>query len=85
MRKMKIHPIGPAAIGTILLILGIAAGVFLVQRSQDIRNKANVETKAMYQMCHKDEKGKWVQIEVGKDQLQDFLNNGDLYGKCPTN
>jgi hypothetical protein len=81
---MKLHPLGSAVVGAILLIIGIAAGVLLVQRSQDIRNKANVETEEIYEICHKDQLGRWVQLEVDKDQLQDFLNMGDIYGQCPT-
>lgn len=70
-------------IGIGLLLFGVAAGVFLVQKVQDYRERAAGPTK--HTICHKtgSASNPHVTIEVSENALKAHLDHGDTIGACP--
>lgn len=69
----------------LFLLAGVVAGLVLVTRSQEFREKAREGYKATYTVCHKsDPSGDlWEEIEVvGDDILEYYLSIGDKLGSC---
>lgn len=72
-------------VGLFLLLIGVAAGVFLVQQVQDYREKAKKPDK--YTICHKtgSASNPYVTIEISENALEAHINHGDTVGACPEN
>ena len=72
--------------GVFLLIAGVAAGVYLVQSEQDVRNKAKELKDHKVTICHKtgSDSNPWVQIEVSKNAWKAHESHGDIQGNCPS-
>jgi hypothetical protein len=73
-------------LGVFLLLVGVAAGVFLVQSEQDIRNKAKELKDHKVTICHKtgSESNPWVQIEISQNAWKAHAAHGDIQGNCPS-
>ena len=73
-------------IGVITLILGVFGGVYLVQKEQDITNKASEIKEHKVVVCHRtgSDSNPWVQIEVSENALNPHLEHGDIQGNCPS-
>ena len=71
-------------LGIIILVVGIIIGVILVGQTQSFKNKAK-ETQQKYTICHNtgDSNNPRVEISVDADKLPEYLNSGDIFGKCP--
>jgi len=70
-------------IGILILLLSIFAGLLLISRDQEFREKADVGNTERFLVCHKGIRGTWEQTEVGLDELAAHLNHGDIFGECP--
>jgi hypothetical protein len=72
-------------VGVIVLVLGLLAGVFLIQQSQEFRERAGVEEEQMIVICHRvpNNGASWEEIEVSEDELGAYIDQGDLLGNCP--
>lgn len=72
-------------LGILLLMFGVLAGLILVQKTQDIRNKAKEKANSEAVVCHKNLKGGklWEQISIQRTDLETHLNHGDILGECP--
>ncbi|MBN1168902.1 hypothetical protein JXA63_03340 [Candidatus Woesebacteria bacterium] len=74
-------------IGIVVLIIGLLAGVFLVQQSQEFREKAGDGDQQMVVICHRLDNGEtlWEEIEVSEGELENYMDQGSLIGTCPPN
>ncbi|OGM04607.1 hypothetical protein A2715_02280 [Candidatus Woesebacteria bacterium RIFCSPHIGHO2_01_FULL_39_32] len=71
-------------LGVFVLMIGVLAGVILVDQVQDFRNKAKEKEIRTFSICHKNqEERKWEQITVEQENLEEHLNHGDILGECP--
>lgn len=72
-------------VGILLLIIGLVAGVFLVQQSQEFRERAGLKKEQMIVVCHRAvvEEDFWEEIEVLESELKLHIDHGDLLGNCP--
>jgi len=76
----------PSVLGVILLIIGVFAGVVLVQSEQDVRNKASELREHKVVICHKtgSDTNSWNQIEISENAVDSHLAHGDIRGNCPS-
>lgn len=74
-----------SVLGIVILVLGIVAGVFLIQQSQEFRERADLKKEQMIVICHRVSNGEtvWEEIEVPESELEVHINHGDLLGNCP--
>ena len=72
-------------LGVFVLMVGVFAGVILVDQVQDFRNRAKEKAVRTYTICHKNisKEGDWEQITVEQEYLEEYLNQGDILGECP--
>ena len=72
-------------LGILILVVGIVIGVILVGQTQSFKNKAKEQTQQKYTICHKtgDGTNPRVEISVDAEKLPQYLNAGDIFGKCP--
>lgn len=72
-------------LGVLLLMVGLIAGVFLVQQSQEFRERAGLEKEQLVVVCHKSlqQEGAWEEIEVSESNLEEHIDHGDILGNCP--
>jgi hypothetical protein len=72
-------------VGVAILLIGVFAGVLLIQQSQEYRERASVPVVRKVIICHKveDDSDSWVEIEIDEDDLRAHLDHGDIIGKCP--
>jgi hypothetical protein len=70
--------------GVLILLIGIVIGVFLVGQSQYFRNSAKEEVEPMFTVCHKSG-SIWEELSVNDESLKKYLDNGDIFGNCPSN
>lgn len=70
----------------LILILSVAVGVYLVSQSQDIRNKAYVQTTQTVTVCHRTGLADkpLLQMSVPLSKLNSYIDTGDTVGECPT-
>ena len=72
-------------LGILILILGLFAGLILIKRSQEFRERAQEDDESTYTVCHKTNfvDKPWEEIEVvGAEALQYHLSIGDKLGPC---
>lgn len=72
-------------LGVAILVLGVIAGLILLKRSQEFREKAAYDQEPTYTICHQtgSGNGKWEEIEVvGAESLKNYLSAGDKLGGC---
>ena len=72
-------------LGILILLVGIIIGVILVGQTQSFKNKAKERTQQTYTICHKTgiSASPWEEIQVDAEKLPQYLNAGDIFGKCP--
>jgi hypothetical protein len=68
------------------MVVGVAAGVILVQTEQIFKNKAAELQEHKVSICHKtgSDSNPWVQIEVSENALEAHMAHGDINGSCPS-
>lgn len=69
--------------GVLVLASGILMGVLLVRQDQNFRNKAKEVDQSEVTICHRNSGGFWEEIKVTYDQLKEYIDSGDILGKCP--
>jgi len=72
-------------VGIFILMIGVIAGVILVDEVQDFKNRAKEKEVRVYTICRRIENSEdeWEEIKVDKDKLEENLNQGAILGKCP--
>ena len=74
-------------IGVVILLVGVVAGILLLGRdSLDFRNKAMEILEQTYVVCHRVgvTDNRWEEIVVTTEELSTRLNQGDIFGNCPS-
>jgi len=66
-------------------MIGVLAGLLLVNQVQDFRNKAKESANKTFTICHKNTFGEivWEELEVSQGDLKVYLDQGDILGECP--
>jgi cell division protein FtsN len=74
-----------SVLGVLILVVGIIIGVILVGQTQSFKNKAKEQTQQKYTICHKtgNPSNPEIEISVDAEQLPEYLDAGDIFGKCP--
>ncbi len=69
----------------LIMLIGIVAGILLIDQTQEFREKAKQEEKIKYKVCHKtgSTETPWMQIEVDENALKVHVDHGDITGDCP--
>lgn len=72
-------------LGLVILVVGVLAGVLLIQQSQEYREKAAKLEARQVTICHLEsrEDNLWFEMKVLPENLQKHIDQGDLLGKCP--
>lgn len=66
-------------IGVLLLIIGVAAGVLLVQNVQQFREKAKEHD--FFVICHQTD-GNFETLKVNEQELKEHIDHRDMLGEC---
>lgn len=85
MSILKYFDSGKDLFGLAILVVGILAGVLLIQQSQEYREKAKKTGNNQTTICHlvSREDNMWLQMKVERVNLQKHIDHGDILGECP--
>ena len=72
-------------VGVLVLVIGVLAGLLLLDQSTEYREKAKQEIERKVTLCHKTGlvENPWIEIEVKESELGDYIDSGDILGECP--
>lgn len=73
-------------LGITILTIGLMAGILLVARSQEFRERAKKSEEIKITVCHKtgSDDNPWAQIEVSEEALKGHIDHGDILNTCPS-